>query len=136
MKMYHGVKLNEVTEPQVFDPPKEMYVWDDNGDVTKKTVYAIGSQSLRYPVLTSGGNFHHCAEIPGQELATHSEVCRWLAQGNGLLRSSITSNTCYHYFSYVIGQENVPVNAEYLVRKWSDTEWHSPTREYLGLEDL
>ena len=22
-----------------------------------------------------------------------------------------------------------------LVRKWEDTEWHSPTREYLGLED-
>lgn len=23
----------------------------------------------------------------------------------------------------------------YFVRKWDDTEWHQPTREYLGLED-
>ena len=79
MKMHHGVKLNEVTEPQVFDPPKEMYVWDEGGYATKKPVYAIGSQSLRYPVLTSGGNFHHCAEIPESRLATQRELARWLA---------------------------------------------------------
>lgn len=29
MKKYSGIKLKEVTEQQVFDPPKEMLVWGD-----------------------------------------------------------------------------------------------------------
>ena len=31
--------------------------------------------------------------------------------------------------------ENSPVSDATLVRKWGDKEWHTPTREYLGLED-
>lgn len=132
MKMYHGVKLNEVTEPQVFDPPKEMYVWDDNGDVKKKTVYAIGSQSLRYPVLSSGGNFHHCADIPESKPVTNRELVRWLAKGNGEVKLSF--NTAI-YWGYTVGEDDKSVKDEIMVRKWSDADWHSPTREYLGLEN-
>lgn len=135
MKMYHGVKLNEVTESQVYDPPKEMYVWDDMGNVTKKTVYAIGSQSLRYPVLTSGGNFHHCAEIPEPKRVTYRELARWLAEGNGEMRKDTCMATAYSFLSYDNSLANNPVCAYIEVRKWDDTEWHEPTREYLGLED-
>ena len=133
MKMYHGVKLNEVTEPQVFDPPKEMYVWDDNGNVTKKTVYAIGSQSLRYPVLTSGGNFHHCANIPELKPVTNRELARWLAEGNGEMKAG--SDLAYTHMNYNLSRANGEADSTAKVRKWEDTEWHSPTREYLGLED-
>lgn len=134
MKMYHGVKLNEVTEPQVFDPPKEMYVWDDNGNVTKKSVYAIGSQSLRYPVLTSGGNFHHCAEIPERKPVTYCELSQWLAKGNGKLRKCTAPFTIYTCLSFTMEEADKPVNVGYVVSKWDETEWHKPTREYLGLE--
>ena len=30
---------------------------------------------------------------------------------------------------------NEPVAGKFIVRKWDATEWHSPTREYLGLKD-
>lgn len=132
MKMYHGVKLNEVTEPQVFDPPKEMYVWDDNGDVTKKTVFAIGSQSLRYPVLTSGGNFHHCANTPEPKPVTNRELAHWIAEGKGEV---MDNDGVFQNWFYWTNHEDDPIKATLRVRKWSETEWHKPTREYLGLGD-
>lgn len=132
MKMYHGVKLNEVTEPQVFDPPKDMYVWDDNGDVAKRTVYAIGSRSLRYPVLTASGGFHHCANIYESKPVTNRELARWVAEGKG----EVMDNDCiFPNWVYWTKHEDDPIKATLRVRKWSETEWHSLTREYLGLDD-
>ena len=31
--------------------------------------------------------------------------------------------------------ENEALDESFTVRKWDDTEWHKPTREYIGLED-
>lgn len=39
---YNGIKLKEVTESQIVDPPKKMLVWDcDPGNVYKTDVLAI-----------------------------------------------------------------------------------------------
>ncbi len=134
MKKYHGIELKEVTEKQIFDPPKEMLVWDDEpSGVYKRFVCAIASKCLEYPVLiTGGGSYRHCAEIPKPTFATHRELARWLAEGKGQYRMILTTASS---FTYANEDENKSVNELLAVRKWSDTEWHKPTREYLGSED-
>ena len=138
MKKYHGIELKEVTKQQVFDPPKEMLVWDDEpSGIYKKVVCAIASKRLEYPVLTIGGTYRHCAEIPKSELnsVTYLELSQWLAKGNGRWRKAACMKMTYTNLSYDESVENEPVDDSSLVRKWKDTEWHKPTREYLGLED-
>lgn len=61
---------------------------------------------------------------------------QWMhPNGNGELRFSVERTTCHANISYELCNEDKPVPMTYLVRKWDDTEWHKPTREYLGLED-
>ena len=78
----------------------------------------------------------HCAEIPEEssELATNIQLAEWLANGFGIMKRFISgyiSNRIYFYEDI----ENSTVGNGILVRKWDYTEWHKPTREYLGLED-
>lgn len=129
---YYGIELTEVTEPQIFDPPKEMLVWDDDvGCTSISNVCAIvNRQSDR--VITKYATWKHCAEIPEAKLATNRELARWLAEGNGEMKGSISVCT---NFNYAIDRENELLSKFFYVRKWDDTEWHKPTREYLGLED-
>ena len=78
----------------------------------------------------------HCAEIPEEssELATNIQLAEWLAKGFGIMKRFISGYISNRiYFNEDI--ENSTVGNGILVRKWDDTEWHEPTREYLGLED-
>lgn len=133
---YKGIELKEFTSEKlvVFNPPKRMLVWDyDDGIPIKKDVIAFIPNRYR-KVIEQMCAYIHCAEIPdkGSELATVLQFAKWVATGNGLLkRGSCITN----YFSFDEIDENSPVSDSVLVRKWDDTEWHKPTREYLGLED-
>lgn len=131
---YKGIELEEVTEPQLFEPPKKMLVWDSCENIVELKVYAIASRE-QFPVICENSTWRHCAEIPESTLATFRELSRWIAQGNGELVFGDTSTTCYPYLTYQRGSANVHVGSDYRVRKWDDTEWHKPTREYIGLED-
>ena len=131
---YKGIELKEVTEPQIFDPPKKMLVWEHNENITELDVYAIVSRK-DFPVICENSTWRHCAEIPevtGSELVTYRELARWLVEGNGEV---MWSNAVYTEWSYINDEENKAINESLSVRKWDDTEWHKPTREYLGLED-
>ena len=64
---------------------------------------------------------------------TNRELARWLAQGNGECKQSDSDMWLSTYHYYWSGEDNTP--AEALVRKWEDSEWHEPTREYMGLEE-
>ena len=134
---YKGIELKEVTEPQFFIQPEKMLVWDRDNDIpTECYVYAIidrGADS--FPVICQYSTWKHCAEIPAvteSKLVTYRELARWLAEGNGEV---LSGNTCLPNWNYNRIQENDSVSETMLVRKWDDTEWHKPTREYLGLED-
>lgn len=129
---YKGIELTEVTEPQIFDPPKEMLVWDDDvGCTSISNVYAIvNCKSDR--VITKYSTWKHCAEIPEAKIVTYRELARWLAGGNGEVKSA---NTVCANWNYYAESENKSIPNYFSVRKWDDTEWHKPTREYLGLED-
>ena len=131
---YKGIELTEVTEPQIFDPPKGMIVWDYVGCPSYANVCAIVRRK-DFPVICEYSTWKHCAEIPEAKLATFRELSQWLAKGNGELRFGDTSTTCYPYLTYQLNNANTFVGSDYKVRRWDDTEWHKPTSEYLGLED-
>ena len=129
---YKGIELKEITEPQLFDPPKKMLVWD-NCDKVELDVYAIVSRK-DFPVICENSTWQHCAEIPESKLksVTYRELARWLAECNGETKSAVSVFT---NLTYTVYHENDFIPESFYVRKWEDTEWHKPTREYLGLED-
>lgn len=132
---YKGIELKEITEPQIFDPPKKMLVWDNCSNIAELDVYAIIGRS-DFRVICESSSWRHCAEIPSSlpELKpiTERELARWLANGNGEVKSA---STIYSHWNYYPESENKSIPNYFTVRKWYDTEWHKPTREYLGLED-
>lgn len=136
---YKGIELKEITEPQLFDPPKKMLVWGTYEGITELDVYAIVSRK-DFPVICENSTWQHCAEIPEvpeSKFVTYRELARWLAKGNGEVNDELDDDECAIYTSqfYWKGQENNSVEDSIYVRKCDDTEWHKPTREYLGLED-
>lgn len=153
---YNGIELKEITEPQIFDPPKKMCVWSEEFKEPKiEFIAAIFPQSSLLPrrVVSVTKDFYmslfqHCAEIPEEpkpRRATNRELAKWLAQGNGEVltlmvdngrhREAVTSE--WHYFSGIEAEEvSYGLEKERCkgVRKWEDTEWHEPTADYIGLE--
>lgn len=135
---YKGIELKEISEPQIFNPPKKMIVWDRDIDVnpTERYVYAIvdrGDDSC--PVICQYASYYHCAEIPAvqeSKTVTYREFAHWLAEGNGEV---MWSNAVCSNWNYSNDDETKALDESLYVRKWDDTEWHKPTREYLGLED-
>lgn len=130
---YKGIELDEVTEPQLFDPPKKMLVWDNLANIFELKVYAIVSRKL--PVICENSTWQHCAEIPKVQESkpvTYRELARWLSEGNGEV---MWANNVLSNWNYSTDDEAKALDENLSVRKWDDTEWHNPTREYLGLED-
>ena len=131
---YKGIELEEVTEPQLFAPPKKMLVWDNCSNIAEIDVYAIVSRE-DFRVICENSSWRHCAEIPEvleSKLVTYRELARWLSEGNGEV---MWSKTICSNWNYSNDDENEALDESFTVRKWDDTEWHKPTREYLGLED-
>ena len=131
---YKGIEQKEVTEQQIFNPPKLMLVWNDITDIVELNVYAIVNRK-DYPVICKNSNWRHCAEIPEapeQKPVTHRELARWVAEGNGEIKNE---NSVCPNWNYWVEKENKAISDRLLVRKWDETEWHKPTRDYLGLED-
>lgn len=137
---YNGIKLKEVTESQIVDPPKKMLVWDcEPGIVLEADVLAIvNGRESGYPVITTTGVFRHCAEIPEAHLVTNRELSKWLGQGNGecgngyddLLKANLVSST----YTYRDIESDSAVPTCIIVRKWEDADWHEPTVDYMGIE--
>lgn len=134
---YNGMELEEFKECKVFDSPFEMCVWNDNdGLPTVQFVCAVIPYRHVGQVITTNGAYEHCAilpEAPKPRRATNRELARWLAQGNGEWnhKDFCSANIGMQYDEDV---RDIQVNDNVVVRKWSDTEWHEPTVEYLGLE--
>ena len=131
---YKGIELTEVTEPQLFNPPKKMLVWGRYKNITELDVYAIVGRK-DFPVICENSTWRHCAEIPKVpelELVTYRELASWLAEGNGEV---MWDNNVLSNWNYSTDEESKALDESLSVRKWDDTEWHKPTREYLGLED-
>lgn len=147
---YNGIKLTEVSESQIVDPPKEMFVWDyDPGCLLRADVLAIvNGRDSGFLVITKTGTYRHCAEIPEEpkpRRVTNRELSKWLAKGHGecmnpnsdsysyddLSKANLASST-YTYSGISEANKKVPFYVR--VRKWDDDEWHEPTVDYIGIE--
>lgn len=132
---YKGIELKEITTSQIFDPPKEMLVWNYvDSTPFKVTVHAIVA-SKTFPVIAKEGDYQYCAEIP-EELkprrATNRELSKWLAKGHGEYTN--TGCSAASYYAYLFDSEETEVGYNILVRKWDDVDWHEPTVDYMGIE--
>ena len=129
---YNGIELKEITTSQIFDPPKEMLVWDyvDSAPF-KMPVHAIVA-SKTFPVIAEEGDYQYCAEIPETPRVTNRELSKWLAKGHGEYRNQIGAVS--NLYIYVDLETDVAVPSYIRVRKWEDADWHEPTVDYMGIE--
>ena len=129
---YNGIELKEITTSQIFDPPKEMLVWDyvDSAPF-KMPVHAI-VVSKTFPVIAEEGDYQYCAEIPETPRVTNRELSKWLAKGHGEYRNQIGAVS--NLYIYVDLETDVAVPSYIRVRKWDDADWHEPTVDYMGIE--
>lgn len=140
---YNGIELQSIDECKVFEEPQEMLVWNTNySGPIEKMVCAIIPYRNEGRVITRGGAYQYCAEIPKKPAprrATNRELAKWLAQGKGEAMEDIGDamddiegnvNTAWEY-SHHMSKESVRDCVK--VRKWDDTEWHEPDVEYMGL---
>ena len=138
--IYNGVEVKEFTSDNgiVFDPPKQMLVWDDDvfcivNDPVPVHAY-VPKRLLR--VVAADGSWKHCAEIPEalkHRRATNIELMKWLAKGNGYCRSVMGDLI---WTAHDIERESAdrPCHKNFQIRKWEDADWHEPTVDYMGLE--
>lgn len=68
---------------------------------------------------------------PEETRLTNREVAEWLAKGNGQVDIDGTRYTDFYYDSDYDDTDE----CEYLIRKWSDDDWHEATREYIEDEE-
>ena len=138
---YKGKELKEITTPQVFDPPKEMLVWDNVVECNEpriQTVYAVIQKATgTTQAIGECCRWSHCAEIPEEpkpRRATNRELAKWISQ-YGELTYEDDDATVYHEFSYKEHDREKPVVEKIYIRKWDDTDWHEPTVDYMDIED-
>ena len=144
---YNGMDL-EVFTPEnttAFNPPIKCVGWNDKNVKVEFELSSALSKDIwlhRFIGKSKDGNpvaFMFCALLPDPpkpRRATNRELARWLAMGNG---ERIDKNCKYvegASFSYKLHEQNCEVDECYMVRKWSDTEWHEPTVDYLESDNI
>lgn len=133
---YNGQELTPITKPQIFNPPKEMLVWDDSfTEPYVKHVCAI-TGSHHYQVVTTLSCYSYCAEIPEAikpKRATNRELSEWVAKGNGLvLIGELISN----HYDFLLQEENeLAEGVQIQPFNNSATDWLEPTLKNMGMEE-
>lgn len=135
---YNGMELEEFAPEDncFFNPPvKAVFINADHVPIRERMLYSFDKR-FNCP-FTDEENlcWPHCAILPNPpkpRRATNRELARWLAQGNGEYKEIITDHECcMTYFYYSDRGRDVELQKGIKVRKWSDTEWHEPTVDYL-----
>lgn len=135
---YKGIELKEFTseKPVIFDQPRKMLVWNYDDETPTEVEVLAFIPNRRHKAIEQRTVYIHCAEIPEVmcRRATNRELAKWLVLGNGQYKTG-GSPRLWTEHPYDIGYDDEACPNTIKVRKWDDTEWHEPTREYLGLED-
>ena len=140
---YNGIELKKVTEPQIFNPPEKMLVWDSQDErPTLEIVYAITTEAT-FPVVINREEYGvydakmFCAKIPEepkQRRATWKELAYWLIDGKGLV---LDENRGKIDTGVIFSKEDLDAEvSDYLkVMRRDDTDWHEPDAQYMSLEE-
>lgn len=134
---YNGQELIPITEPQIFNPPKEMLVWDSiHQRVRIELVYAITSRKS-HAVIAVDSCYDYCAEIPEEPKptrATYIQLIEWLAKGKGVYRFAENA-TIRMDISVAYGLENMALAPDMQIRPFGTDKWVEPTLDNMGMED-
>lgn len=137
---YNGMDLEEqlYSEPTIINDSREAIVWNDYANKDRVIVLSYDPRS-KYPVRSNNDriwkHFAFIPEKPAPRMATNRELARWLAQGNGewgISKFGVIEKAEIGWF-YDTGYEKQALQSELRVRKWDDTEWHTPDVEYMGI---
>lgn len=137
---YKGHELKPLTERKVWEEPHTMLCWDEDTEepeIRKVLAFFPELQDRCHVVCIDGGWFAKCAEIPEMpksRRATNRELAKWLSQGNGQ-KSGDKGVACISY-SYGHLADDCEIDKNVVIRKWEDTEWHEPTIDYMGIEEV
>lgn len=143
---WKGIELKEITEQQIFDPPKKMVVWNALcTEIKESVVAAIVKDAKGDTFAITHSNVYsdvfehwvHCAEIPEAlkpQRATWKELAYWLLDGHGLVMDKDTKRVDTGIF---FDKENIDkeVGERWLVMRRDDTEWQEPTADYMRIEE-
>lgn len=134
---YNGIELEPITKPQVFNPPKEMLVWDNVFcEPHIELVWGIAPANFEFPIRCVGnGYYQNCAEIPEKtKRATNLQLVEWLAKGNGVFKNKGGDTMCVNLY-LPESKADIEVDENYVIRPFGTTEWIEPTLENMGMED-
>ena len=138
---YNGIELEPITEPQIFDPPKEMLVWDSENDTPiVRRVWGIAPKEAHdtYPVrCINPTGYRYCAEIPQtkSKRATYLQLAEWLAKGNGTWKLNSTKFADIGFSLHIDEEKRELEEGKFLIRPFGTTEWLESTLENMGMED-
>lgn len=124
-----------------YDPYYELKVAEEQGKTIQYLVKVMGGERWEDVHEPVWNDVPECYRIKPDEpngTVTNRELARWLAQGKGefaYLTEHGTYIDCYNSINYSYDTDNWDVQDNIRVRKWEDTEWHTPTRKYMGLEE-
>lgn len=74
----------------------------------------------------------HEYRIMEEKPITNRELAQWLVEGYGQF-TYMPGNVAMYHYSYSSSGSDTPIHEDIRVRLWEDTEWHMPTRKYMGL---
>ena len=137
---YKGMELEqfEPDESQVFIPPLKG-VFECCGTLHEGYLYSY-DERFKSPYTDQNNstwpNFALLPDPPKPRRPTRRELSKWLAQGNGEMKIGRSHEPTTDMWRYNENRENEDIGEGIVIRKWSDTEWHEPTVDYLGLEDV
>lgn len=122
-----------------YDPYYELKVAEEQGKTIQYLVKVTGGErweDVHEPIWNDMPDNYRIKPDEPNRTVTNRELARWLAMGNGEYTEKglrDTSINCYASFNYSSLFQDDPIPGSFLIRKWDDDEWHSPTREYMGL---
>ena len=64
---------------------------------------------------------------------TNIQLMEWLAKGNGIAKNEGSSIVLPYLGQCPESMLNEPIRDTIRIRKWHETEWHIPTKEYMGI---
>ena len=133
---YNGMELEEFAPENscFFDPPKKaVFINEDHVPIREKQLFSFDKRFMCPFTDEENLCWPYCALLPDPpkpRRATNRELSKWLAQGNGEVLCS-DHRMMHSFWEYDIVTSGLPVCDDVKVRKWSDTEWHDPTVDYL-----
>jgi hypothetical protein len=118
-----------------FDPNYELKLAHEQGKKIecKRKGDAWGDLDWDYTPDPAWLDDHEYRIMPEEKPITNRELAQWLAEGYGQF-TYMPGNVAMYHYSYSSSGADTPIHEDIRVRLWEDTEWHMPTRKYMGLK--